>query len=376
MQKINKEVKRDILLNPGPATTSVKVKEAMIVTDICPREREFGALIEKVTATLKKVCNAADDLYETVLLGGSGTGAIEACLSSSIAADSNDKILIIENGAYGLRMEQICQTYQIPYHKMKFSWEGPIDTEVVAKHLADHASEYRVMAFIHHETTSGVLNPLEELCALAKKYELKSMVDAMSSYAGIVIDQTANEIDYLISSSNKCIQGMAGIGIAIVAKAELKTIESFKKRSFYFDLTKNYNSQAKGGQFAFTPPVQVLYALDAAIEEFFAEGGQEERAARYAALYEKMYTGMLEFGFRPVVEEKVHSKILTSFFYKDDSRFSFEELHSFFYERGVTIYPGKVSDIDSFRISNIGDLTLEDIDTFLNLMKEYLTRFE
>jgi len=376
MQTIHKEIKRDILLNPGPATTTAKVKEAMVVTDICPREKEFGDLIQKVTTSLKKVCNASDDLYETVLLGGSGTGAIEACLTSCIAADSAEKILIIENGAYGARMEQICQTYEIPYYKIKFSWEGPIDLKVVEDHLRDHASEYRVMAFIHHETTSGVLNPLEELCSLSQKYGLKSMVDAMSSYAGIVINQTANKIDYLSSSSNKCIQGMAGIGIVIVSREELKAIENFKKRSFYFDLTKNFNSQSKGGQFAFTPPVQVLYALDTAIEEFFAEGGQEKRAARYSALYKQMYAGMLEFGFKPVVDKEFHSKILTSFFYKDDSRFSFEELHAFFYERGVTIYPGKVSDIDSFRISNIGDLHAEDMDRFLDLMKEYLVRFE
>lgn len=371
-QTIHKEIKRNILLNPGPATTTASVKEALVVSDICPRESEFGDLISRVCRDLLKVCNADQSTYQTVLLGSSGTGAIESCLTSCTDPLSEKKILIIENGAYGLRMEQICQAYGISYDKIKYDWTRPIPVNELKSYLAEKAALYRVVSFVHHETTTGVLNPLEEIASLIKSHDLKVMVDAMSSYAGIVIDQSALKIDYLISSSNKCIQAMAGVGIVIASKAELEEISTFKKRSFYFDLTKNWISQTKGGQFAFTPPVQVLYSLEKGIEEFLREGGQEKRAKRYADLYSQMYEGMLAFGFKPVVEQKYHSKILTSFYYLEDDKFNFDQMHDFFYSRGVTIYPGKVGEIDSFRISNIGELNSGDISFFLELMKEYI----
>lgn len=368
-QKIAKELGRNILLNPGPATTSKRVKSALLVSDICPREKSFGELTQAVRAKAVLAVNGTGH-YEGVLLTCSGTGAIESCLSSCV--DRGEGILIIENGAYGQRMAQICQALGIFAETLSFGAEGPIDLERVEKFLATEGQRFKVMAFIHHETTTGILNPLRELHALGKKYGLVTLVDAMSSYAGIEIDLQRTDVDYLISSSNKCIQGMAGIGIVVVKAQELERIKSFTNSSFYFDLYKNYYSLKELNQFLFTPPVQSLYALNEAFEEFFDEGGVRARAERYASLYEHMYNGMLELGFRPLLEKKYHSKILTAFFEPESENYSFDSMHDFLFSRGVTIYPGKVSRLNTFRISNIGDLRMGDIDIFLGYLKEYL----
>ena len=366
---VSKSIKRKILLNPGPATTSVRVKESLVVEDICPREKEFGQLVESVGKKAKKVVNA-DKNYECVLLGSSGTGAMESCLNACV--DANDGILIVENGAYGQRMGQICEVSGIRAETIRFEWNREIDLKKVESFLATDSSRFRVLAFVHHETTSGILNPLSELHGLAVKYNLISLADAMSSYAGIPIDLKKNSIDYLISSSNKCIQSMAGIGIVIAKSRELETIKNFPKRSFYLDLYKNFVSQKEHRQFLFTPPVQVLYALDEALEEFFEEGGVAARSERYAELYSTMYEGMNALGFKPLLKEKNNSKILTTFFEPQDARYLFDDMHNFLYERGFTIYPGKIGTQKTFRISNIGQLRVEDLQLFLKCVEDYL----
>ena len=366
---VKKSLERKVLLNPGPATTSVKVKEAMIVEDICPREKEFGELLKKVGEKAKGVINGDKD-YECILLGGSGTGAMESCLSSCV--DTDDGILIIENGAYGKRMGQICDTLGIKRETISFDWDKTIELEKVEDFLGKNAQKFRVLAFIHHETTTGILNSLSSLQKLAKKYNLVSLVDAMSSYAGIPIDLKKDPADYIVSSSNKCIQGMAGIGIVIAKLKELEAIKNFKKKSFYFDLYKNFISQKEQGQFLFTPPVQVLYSLNGALDEFFEEGGIVARSERYAGLYRLMFEEMCELGFKPLLEEMNNSKILTTFLEPEDSRYQFDEMHDFLYKRGITIYPGKIGDKKTFRISNIGQLNEDDIRLFVQCVQDYL----
>lgn len=368
-ERIHKEIERKILLNPGPATTTVRVKEALIVEDICPREKEFGELLRSVREKTTKVVNGQGN-YESILLGCSGTGAIEACLSSSV--DSDHRILIIENGAYGKRMKQICDSLGILCEVLSFSWGQEIAWDQVDNFLSGHASKFQVITVVHHETTTGILNSLSEFKKVSDKYHLVTIVDAMSSYAGLNIDLAQMNVDYLISSSNKCIQGMAGIGIVLAKVSELKRISSFKKRSFYFDLYANFISQKEKGQFLFTPPVQTLYALNAALDEFFDEGGIKAREARYSLLYEVMIEGMINLGFKPLLEARNNSKILTTFFEPEDKLYNFEDMHSFLYQRGITIYPGKVDDKSTFRISNIGELGKEDILFFLDNLREYV----
>ena len=364
---ISKEVKRKILLNPGPATTTNRVKSSLVVSDICPREKEFGALFEGINKKALKVVNAEED-YESTLLGGSGTAAIESCLSSCTAP--NQKILIVENGAYGKRMTEICEALGVAYEVIRFDWGEVIDWAIVEEKLS--TKRFSVMATVHHETTTGILNSLSKISEICHRHHVISMVDAMSSYAGIEIDLTTTPVDYLISSSNKCIQGMAGVGIVIAKKVELERIKKIKSKSYYLDLYKNYSNQKEKKQFSFTPPVQVLYALNEAFDEFFDQGGIQERSKRYSLLYEQVYKGMTELGFKPMLAPANDSRILTTFFEPDISGFSFDQMHDYLYERNITIYPGKVSHLNTFRISNIGDLNPEDIALFLKEVENYL----
>ena len=363
-----KTVKRNILLNPGPATTSDSVKNAMVVPDICPRELEFGELTLSVRNDLIKAAHG-EGTHTCVMLTSSGTGGVEACLTSVIPQDK--KVLILNNGAYGERMQKICDAYDVAHVDYNQEWGLPLDLTVVEKYLADHAKDLSHMAFIHHETTVGILNPIPELSKLAAKYNVEIIVDAMSSFAGMDINVKRDNIQYLVSSSNKCIQGMAGISFVFCNLESLTKTKNYKKRNFYFNLLENHNYLEKNKQFLFTPPVQTLYALRQAVTEYFQEG-PENRYARYASMYEIMKKKVADLGFKFLVDEKHHAKLLTAIMDPESPNYSFNEMHDYLFERGFTIYPGKVGNKNTFRLSNIGQIYPEDIQNFLKVFEEYL----
>lgn len=362
-----KTVKRNILLNPGPATTTDSVKNAMVVPDICPRELEFGELTLSVRDDLIKIAHGEKN-HTAVMLTSSGTGGVEACLTSVIPM--NKKVLIINNGAYGERMQAICDAYGIGHVDYNIPASKPVDLEVLEKMIVTHKSEISHVAFIHHETTVGILNPLSEICHMSHKHGLENIVDAMSSFAGMDIDVERDQVDYLVSSSNKCIQGMAGISFVIARLENLKKTAPIK-RNFYFNLLTNYEYLQKNKQFLFTPPVQTLYALRQAVTEYFNEGAQN-RYSRYASMYEIMKKRVRELGFEFLVEEKHHAKLLTAILDPKSANYSFNEMHDYLFERGFTIYPGKVGSINTFRLSNIGEIYPADIEAFLVVFEEYL----
>lgn len=362
-----KTVKRNILLNPGPATTTDTVKNAMVVPDICPRELEFGELTLSVRDDLIKIAHGEKN-HTCVLITSSGTGGVEACLTSVIPQDK--KVLIVNNGAYGERMQAICNAYGIAHVDYNIEAGLPVDLEELEKRIQTHQHELSHVAFIHHETTVGILNPLKEICSLAHKYKLENIVDAMSSFAGMDIDVERDNVDYLVSSSNKCIQGMAGISFVIARLESLKKTTAIK-RNFYFNLMANYEYLNKNKQFLFTPPVQTLYALRQAINEYFKEGG-ENRFKRYASMYEIMKARVKKLGFEFLVEEKHHAKLLTAILDPKSPNYSFNDMHDYLIERGFTIYPGKVGNVNTFRLSNIGEIYPADIENFLVVFEEYL----
>lgn len=362
-----KTVKRNILLNPGPATTTDTVKNAMVVPDICPRELEFGELTLSVRDDLIKVAHGEKN-HTCVLLTSSGTGGVEACLTSVVPMDK--KVLIVNNGAYGERMQAICDAYGIAHVDYNIPAGKPVDLGELEKMIQANQTDLSHVAFIHHETTVGILNPLKDICSLSHKYNLENIVDAMSSFAGMDIDVERDEVDYLVSSSNKCIQGMAGISFVIARFENLKKTAPIK-RNFYFNLLANYEYLNKNKQFLFTPPVQTLYALRQAVTEYFNEGAQN-RYARYASMYEIMKKRVKELGFEFLVEEKHHAKLLTAILDPKSPNYSFNEMHDYLFERGFTIYPGKVGSINTFRLSNIGEIYPADIEAFLKVFEEYL----
>jgi 2-aminoethylphosphonate-pyruvate transaminase len=363
-----KTVKRNILLNPGPATTTDTVKNAMVVPDICPRELEFGELTLSVRNDLIKAAYGEKN-HTCVMLTSSGTGGVEACLTSVIPHDK--KVLILNNGAYGERMQKICDAYNVQHLDWVGEWGKSIDLAAVELMLKNDRGNISHLAFIHHETTVGILNPLSEISAMAQKYNVEIIVDAMSSFAGMMIDVEKDNIHYLVSSSNKCIQGMAGISFVIANRESLLKTKNIKPRNFYFNLLENHLYLEKNKQFLFTPPVQTLYALKQAITEYFQEG-PENRFARYASMYEIMKKKIQELGFEFLIEEKYHAKLLTAIIEPKNSAYSFNEMHDYLFERGFTIYPGKVGNKNTFRISNIGAIYPADIESFLKVFEEYL----
>jgi len=365
---ISKKIRRNVLLNPGPATTTDTVKNAMVVGDICPREKEFGELVESIRNDLVQIVHG-EDFYETVLFASSGTGAIEACLTSVVP--ENKSAVIINNGAYGKRMQQICDNFEIDHVDYNIEWGDPVDLNTLESILRKNKDKVSHLAFVHHETTVGLLNSIELISELAAKYNIEIIVDAMSSFAGIPIDVKKINIHYLISSANKCIQGMAGISFVICNKASLIKTKNYKRQSFYFNLYDNYTFFSEHNQMQFTPPVQVLYALRQAINEYFIET-EEGRANRYTELYRALITGLEKLGFKFLVEDNFHAKILTSIIEPGDSNYNFTEMHDYLYERGFTIYPGKGAKQNTFRLANMGEIYKEDIINFLGCLEDYI----
>jgi len=365
------EIKRNVLLNPGPATTTDTVKLAQAVPDICPREKEFGDLMAYCAEEITRFVGDTSE-YVSVLFGGSGTATVEAILSSVVPRDG--KILIIDNGAYGKRMCQITEIYKIDTCIFSSSSIEPIDLGKLEKQIA--ATEGLThLAMIHHETTTGLLNDVHAVGLLCAKYKLSFIVDSMSGFAAIPVDMKAMNIDYLAASSNKNIQGMAGLGFAICNRQVLESTQSISPRNLYLHLYAQYAYFEKTHQTRFTPPVQTFYALKQAIDETKQET-IEKRYERYSKSWETLLAGLEELGLSYLIDKPYHSRIITSIIEPNTDKYDFNEMHDFFYERGFTIYPGKVNDYNTFRISNIGQIDHTDITEFLKVLKTYLGQID
>jgi 2-aminoethylphosphonate-pyruvate transaminase len=366
-EKIPMPVKRNILLNPGPATTTDTVKYAQVVADICPRESEFGQTMEFVSLELTKLV-ANPDEYTSVLFGGSGTAAVEAILSSVI---DERLAVIINNGAYGKRMCQIAEIYGLKFIEYESPFDEAIDLERLEAFIQNSAEKVAYLAVVHCETTTGLLNDIESIGKMCKKYAITMIVDGMSSFAGVPIEMKTMNISYLAASSNKLLQGMAGVSFIIANKAELERTKNIKPRNLYLNLYGQYQNFINTKQMRFTPPVQTIYALKQAIIETKWEG-IENRYKRYCDSWETLMAGIKRLGLNHLVPERCHSKIITSIIEPASKKYDFTEMHDFFYENGFTIYPGKLDEKSTFRIANIGDINHYDMERFIILLEQYL----
>jgi len=361
-----KHVTRKILLNPGPATTTDSVKQAMVVDDICPREKEFGKLLDTIKDDLVKIIHGDTD-YIAAIFTASGTGGLEAAITSAVP--KGKKILVIDNGAYGARMANIATTFGIEVVSYKLAYGDYPDVNHIEKLLKEN-KDVSHLAVVHHETTTGMLNPVQEICDVSKKYGVEVIVDCMSSYAGVPIDIKKWGAGFLISSSNKCIQGMPGLVFVIFKKELLEDLKK-NKRSFYFDLHSQYVGFEKTGQMQFTPPVQVAYALRQAIDEYFEEG-ETNRWDRYQENWRTLCNGLTKLGFEFLLSDQHQSKILLAIKEPPNPEYNFDAMHDYLYQRGFTIYPGKGAKEATFRLSVLGDLYKKDIENFLSELKGYL----
>lgn len=355
------------LLTPGPLTTTATVKEAML-TDHCTWDDDYKSITQKIRADLLRLAQASEETYTAVLMQGSGTFGVESALTSAVGKAG--KVLIISNGAYGERMVTIARRAGLTHQVLSFPYDQILDCQLVAQALQeDHAISH--VAMVHCETTSGILNNLEEIARVVKDSGKVFILDAMSSFGGIEIPVEKLGIDFMISSANKCIQGLPGFSFIICKKDQLQACKG-QATSLSLDLYDQWKAMDEDGKWRFTSPTHVVLAFAQALEELEAEGGIPARHRRYAENNRLLIKNMKALGFRPYIEQKYQSPIITTFYYPDQGQFSFEDMYDFIKARGYAIYPGKLTDADVFRVGNIGEIYKEDIEKLCDIFADYL----
>lgn len=361
-------IKRNVLLNPGPSTTTDSVKQAQVVPDICPREKEFREIMKPMRDDLVRIVHGDVDEYTAVLFCGSGTICIDIALNSLLAAGK--KAMIINNGSYSQRAVDIVNYYGMPLVEVK----QPITTQPDLGAIEDALINNPDVGYVYvtyHETGTGLLNPVKEIGKLAHKYGAFLITDTTSAYAMIPINVYEENIDFCMASAQKGIQGMTGLSYIIGRRDIIERSKDFPKRSYYCNLYMQYEFFETTGEMHFTPPVQTIYAAKQALVEYFEEG-EEAKWNRHKRIMDEIRRGIDRLGFREALDRKDQSGLVAAVNYPDDSNFSFEKIHDYCYERGFTIYPGKMQNKGTFRLCALGAIDDSDIREFWKVFEEAL----
>lgn len=361
-------IKRNILLNPGPSTTTDTVKMAQVVPDICPREKEFGDIMRQMRTDLVKIVHGDPEKYTSVLFCGSGTINIDVCINSLLP--EGKKILIINNGAYSTRAAEVCEYYGLPFIDLKFPVDSLPDLAEIEKTLMENPN-IALVHTTHNETGTGILNPVREIGALVHKYNAVFTVDTTSTLAMRPIDIEKDNIDFCMASAQKGLMAMTGLSFIIGNRRIIEESAAYPKRSYYCNLFLQYDFFEKTGEMHFTPPVQTVYSTKQALEEYFAEG-EENKWARHTRVFNAINEGLDRLGFRQVIKPEWRAGLVSSAVYPDDPNWSFEAVHDYCYERGFTIYPGKISTTNTFRLCALGAIDEADIHAFFEVFEEAL----
>lgn len=365
-------IKRNVLLNPGPATTTDTVKLAQIVPDICPREKEFADLMKGFRSDILKTVHADPAAYTAVLFCGSGTLNMDVCLNSLLPADA--KVLIVNNGAYSSRAVEICKAYGLNHIDLRFPVDELPDLTRVEAVLKENP-DIRLVYTTHNETGTGICNPIREIGALAHRYGATFVVDTTSTLAMRPIDVARDNIDFCMASAQKGIMAMTGLSFVIGRTDLIVASKDYPKRSYYCNLYLQYEYFEKTGQMHFTPPVQTVYAAVQGLKEYFAEG-EIAKWERHKRVFEAIHTGLAELGFKDVIRREWQSGLVVSVLYPDDPNWDFMKVHDYCYERGFTIYPGKIASTNTFRLCSLGAIDEADIKAFFKVFKEALIALE
>ena len=354
------------LLTPGPLTTTDTVKAEMMV-DHCTWDNDYKQITQKIRAELLEFAHVSPEEYTVVLMQGSGTFGVESAITSSVGRDG--KLLILSNGAYGERQEDIAKHAGLRYRIVHFHYNEVPDAAVVEQVLRDDP-EITHVSIVHSETTSGILNDIESVGKVVKAAGKVYIVDAMSSFGGVDIPVSDWGIDFLISSANKCIQGVPGFSFIICRLSELMKCEG-KAVSLSLDLYDQWKGMYDG-KWRFTSPTHVVLAFAKAIEEMKEEGGIPARCRKYEVNNKLLISEMKKLGYETYISEEHQGPIITTFFYPENCDYTFKEMYEFIKERGYAIYPGKVTEAETFRIGNIGEIYPEDIHKLIGIYKEFL----
>lgn len=368
MKKIDIGIEKKILLNPGPATTTDSVKMAQLVPDICPREKEFADMMREIGEDLVKIVHGDTEKYTSVLFCGSGTINMDVCLNSLLPEGA--KILVINNGAYSQRAVEICKYYGLDHINLEFAYNEQPDLEEVSKTLEDNTDIALVYA-THNETGTGLLNPIREIGKIAHEHNAVFIVDTTSSYAMIPIDIEKDHIDFCMASAQKGLMAMTGLSFIVGNKQIIEESKDYPKRSYYCNLYLQYDFFRKSGQMHFTPPVQTVYSVKQALKEYWEEG-ELEKWNRHTRVFRAIQEGIERLGFQYLIEKKLQSGLVAAVCYPDDENWDFGKIHDYCYERGFTIYPGKIAGEESFRLCALGAIDKKDIESFFETFTEAL----
>ncbi|BEE04481.1 2-aminoethylphosphonate--pyruvate transaminase [Aeromonas veronii] len=356
-----------LLLTPGPLSTTATVRAAML-QDSCTWDADYNqGVVEPIRRELVRLATGPEyqSDYSVVLLQGSGSYVVESVLGSAIGVD--ECLLIINNGAYGARMGEMARCLGLRHHELDCGETTRPEPAAIEAMLARHP-EITHLAMVHCETTTGMLNPLDEVAELCQRRGIRLIVDAMSSFGGIPIDMGRLGIEFLISSANKCIQGVPGFGFVIARRAALAACAG-RARSVSLDLHAQWQTmEQQGGKWRFTSPTHTVLAFAQALRELDEEGGIEARHQRYSENQRTLVAGMAALGFAPLLPEQWQSPIITAFYSPAHPDYRFADFYQRLKAQGFVIYPGKVSQADCFRIGNIGDVTPERVRELLAAM--------
>lgn len=346
-----------LLLTPGPLSTSKGVKAAML-RDWCTWDNEYNDLVQDVRRRLVSLGGGNHDDFTAVLMQGSGTFSIEAVVGSVVPEAG--KLVVMTNGAYGNRLAQIAKMLKINTVVIDFGEVSEARPEKL-RQVLESDPDITHVAVVHCETTTGMLNPIAEVGSVAKEFDKVFIVDAMSSFGGVPIDVASLGADYLVSSANKCIQGVPGFGFVIAKTEELKTCKG-QARSLSLDLYDQWETMEKyNGKWRFTSPTHVVRAFYQALLELEEEGGIEKRQIRYRENQRTLVQEMEAIGFQTLLPKELQSPIITSFYYPGSPQFTFAAFYERLKKEGFVIYPGKISVADTFRIGNIGEVYPHDM---------------
>jgi 2-aminoethylphosphonate-pyruvate transaminase len=352
-------------MNPGPVNTDPRVRSALGGPDLCHREVEFADLMVSIADKLVAVADG-DQRHAAVVLTGSGTAGLEAAIGSVVPSDG--RLLVLSNGHYGDRLLQIATTLRVPVHSIR-----TLDLDEMARQLSGEHPPTHV-AMVHHETSSGVLNPLRDVVRIAHQARAEVIVDAVSSFGAEALSLRLDEVDWMVGSSNKCVEGMPSLAFVIGTRDGFEGLPSAAARSFYLDLGRHYAAQCLARVPAFTPAIPSYYALDVALDLLLAEG-PEGRHERYARLAATLREGLERLGLVAPIPESERSVCLTVF--RLPAGVSYDELHDELKARGFVIYAGQAGFAgDHFRLSTMGQMTVSDVEDFVHAFDDVVVALQ
>ena len=365
-------IERKVLLNPGPSTTTDTVKMAQIVPDICPREKEFQDIMAPMREDLVNIVHGDTEEYTSVLFCGSGTICIDVALNSLLP--EGKKAFVVNNGSYSQRAVDVLAYYGLPYIELKQPIDQQPSLSEIERILIDN-NDIGYVYITHHETGSGLLNPVRKVGELAHKYGTILITDTTSSYAMIPINVYKDNIDFCMASAQKGIMGMTGLSFIIGRKSIIEESANYPRRSYYCNLFMQYDFFEKTGEMHFTPPVQTVYAAAQALKEYWEEG-EGSKWERHQRIMAAIRDGIDRLGFKEALDRSVQSGLVAAINYPDDPNWDFDKVHDYCYKRGYTIYPGKLEKKGTFRLCALGAIDEDDIRDFWKVFRNALVELK